>query len=120
MRLKDIMVQVARTALLCGTLGIALYLAISYAARFPAFAPGLAFVGSLALAWLTVSTIRYSLQNRLIPMKPRSIFRDEQPILYWGFLGFEIACGAAMIAIMILSGLRLMEGIDGGTPLDAG
>jgi len=114
------MVQIARTALLCGTLGIALYLVISYAVRFPAFAPGLAFVGSLALAWLMISTIRYNLRNRLIPMKPQSVFRDEQPILYWGFLGFEIACGCAMIAIMIFSVLRLMENIDGGTPLDAG
>lgn len=118
--MKDIIIPIARTALLCGTLGIALYLVISYAARFPAFAPVLAFTGSLALAWLIMSTIRFSLQNRLIPMKPRSIFRDAQPILYWGFLGFEIACGAASIAIMILSVLRLMESIGGGTTFSAG
>jgi hypothetical protein len=113
--LNDVLVQIGRTAFLCGILGLALYFAMSYAARFPAFAPGLAFVGSLAVAWLMASSIRYTLRNRLIPMKVRSISRDEQPVLYWAFLGLEIACGCASIAIAILSVLRLISGADGGT-----
>jgi hypothetical protein len=69
---------------------------------------------------LIASKIRHALKNRLIPMMVRSISRDEQPILYWGFLGFEVACGCASVAIMILSVLRLMAGADGEVPLDAG
>lgn len=111
--------QIARTALLCCALGLTLYLALSYAARFPAFAPAFAFFGSLVLAWLMTSRIRHNLRSRLIPMMVRSISRDEQPISYWGFVGLEIACGCASVAIMILSALRLMDGTNGEAPLDA-
>lgn len=112
--LKEVLVQIVRTALLCGILGLALYFAMSYAVRFPAFAPGFALVASLVLAWLMAWSIRDALQNRLIPMKVRSIARDEQPALYWSFLGFEIACGCASIAVAILSFLRLVGWTDDG------
>jgi hypothetical protein len=53
-------------------------------------------------------------------MMVQSISRDQEPMLYWGFIGFEIACGCASVAIAIFSMLRLMEGAAAGPPLDAG
>jgi hypothetical protein len=80
----------------------------------------LAFVASLAFTWLTISRIRYAFRNRLIPMLVQSVSRDQEPMLYWGVLGFEVACGSASVAIAIFSMLRLMEGAAAGLPLDAG
>ncbi|MBN9595405.1 MAG: hypothetical protein J0G36_08635 [Afipia sp.] len=107
--MKDILIQIARTAVLCGTLGLALYFALSYAVQFPAFASGLVCAAAFAVLYLTVSSILYAIRHRLIPVKAGSISRDTQSVLYWAFLGFEIACALASIAIAVLSILRLIE-----------
>ena len=108
MYLKEVLIQIGRTALLCGTLGLALYFAMTYAVEFSAFGPAMAFAGSFALVWLTAASVRKALRSGLIPMKNGSISRGEQSALYWGFLGFEVACACAAVAIAILSLLRLV------------
>ena len=43
-------------------------------------------------------------------MRVQSISRDEQPLLYWGFVGFEAACAGACVVIAVMCAVRLIEG----------
>jgi len=70
----------------------------------------LGLAASAALAGLIAWSVRQALRDGIVPMKVQSISRGERPLLYWGFVGFEAACGCACVAIAVMSVLRLFEG----------
>jgi hypothetical protein len=105
---KAIALQIGRTALLCGGLGLGLYVVLTHTVEYPIFAPALALVLATVLALLIAGNVRFALRNALIPAKFRSIRRQDEPVLYWSMLAFEIACGAACLAIAILALLRIV------------
>ncbi|AEI02784.1 hypothetical protein OCA5_c16460 [Afipia carboxidovorans OM5] len=113
MTLKDMLIAIGRTALLCGGLGLALYAAISYAAQYPVFVPAAALVAAIFVTLLIFSDIRYALLNGLIPAKTSSIRKDEQPKLYWSFIAFDVACICAALAVTVVVLLRLADGGGG-------
>lgn len=91
--MKEHLLQIARTALLCGALGLLLYLGLTELARFPTFTvPVLGIFGSACVAILLAQEISGALRTGILPRLPGAIRRREEPIWFWGSLALSLLC----------------------------
>ena len=101
--------QIFRTALLCGSLGLVLYLALSSVAESPFAAPAIGLVGSVTLSAVLISLLLYAWRSGEFPEKFRAVARDSQPLWYWGSMiwyGLAVIC---LIALALLCVSNLIE-----------
>ena len=107
--MTSILGQIFRTALLCGSLGLVLYLALSSVADSAFAAPAIGLVGSIALSSVLISLLLYAWRSGEFPEKFRAVARNAQPGWYWGSM---IWYGLAVICLIALALLSLSNLID--------
>ncbi|MFN3890695.1 MAG: hypothetical protein ACK4MV_09885 [Beijerinckiaceae bacterium] len=105
------LVQIARTAALCGALGLGLYLALEAAAASPArdaLANWLGLVLSVALSLVTIPATIAGWRSGELPGRPGLIERGNEPRWYWLLLTLEGACSLGLIALAAYCVWRLL------------
>lgn len=91
--MKALLTRIASTALLCGGLGLGLYLVLAEAAQFPALTSAvLGLVCSAALLMLLAHEIADALRTGIVPSRPFPIDRDKEPVWFWGAVLFGCLC----------------------------
>lgn len=107
--MKGHLLQIARMALLCGALGLLLYLGLAEMARFPEVTvPLLGGVGAGGLAILLTLEIAGALRSGILPRLPYAIRRQEEPIWFWGTLVFTGLCLLLLLWLLAVSAARFV------------
>ncbi len=100
----DVICQIVRTALLCGTLGLLLYLALAFVVESPGFAPLLpallALAASVVLLVLTWRSLVLALRTGEFPSRGRVITREREPAWFWSS---AIWYGVASLCLLALA-----------------
>lgn len=109
----DTIRQIARTALLCGTLGLLLYLALTFVVERPGLAPllppVLTLVASVVAISLTGKSLILACRTGEFPSKGRVITKEREPAWFWGFM---IWYGAVALCLLVLVQYSLSLLID--------
>lgn len=107
--MKGHLFQIARTALLCGALGLLLYLGLTELTRFPRFTvPVLGILGSACVAILLAQEIAGALRTGILPRLPGAIRRREEPIWFWGSLALSLLCLLLLLWLLVAGLVRLV------------
>jgi hypothetical protein len=97
--------QIARTALLCGTLGLLLYLALGSVAETPAgttLMPPL--LGLAGTAFLLVTTARDTIsawKSGIVPSRGAAVLREREPIWFQALIVWQIMLIVMLIALLL-------------------
>jgi len=98
------LIRIAKTALLCAALGLALYLAaetIVAASAMAIVAPWLGLVSSIGLLVITASWFLKCWRSGELYDRTGRIVRGDDPFWYWTLLTLQGAamCGLAVLAV---------------------
>ena len=108
--MKGHLFQIARTALLCGALGLLLNLGLAELARFPELTvPALGIFGAGCVAILLAQEIAGALRTGILPRLPGAIRRREEPIWFWGSLALSLLCLLLLLWLLVASLIRLVR-----------
>lgn len=112
--------QIVRTALLCGALGLLLYLALAAAVRSSAFStllvPLFGVGGAALLLVLTVQDVTSAWRTGEFPSRSGRVVRDHEPVWFWGLMIWQIAAIVALVALLLYSLVLLMGVLWAGGP----
>jgi hypothetical protein len=106
--MSEVLRQIARTAVLCGALGLLLYLALSAAADDPITAPAVGFAGASVVGVLVFHLLRDAWRSGIIPERSGITSRDANPVWYWGSMLWYGACLLALLALALVCLLRIV------------
>lgn len=111
--MAGILRQLVRTSVLCGTLGLILYLAfvslMDSSRLVPLLPPALALVLSGVALVLTGRSLILACRTGVLPSKGRVITRERQPAWFWGAV---IWYGAAALCCSVLVPYSLLLLVD--------
>lgn len=102
------------TALLCGALGLLLYVLLSSLAEVPGFALLLGLGGACVLTLLTMATARHALRTGVYPVWPRPIARAGAPLAFWGSVAWTLVFAGASGVLAVFCAVRLAGALAGG------
>lgn len=112
--------QVVRTALLCGALGLLLYLALAFAAESPVFSawlPPLFGAGAAALLLvLTVQDVTSAWRTGEFPSRSGRVLRDREPVWFRVLMIWQSAAIVALVALLLYCLTLVMDGLRAGAP----
>lgn len=112
--MRTALLQIGRTALLCGGLGLLLYVALAEASRFPdMLVPALAAACSGVLSAFLVCEIRDALRTGIAPYRPRAVLRAEEPAWFWGSVLFWGLCLVLTLWLLADSTARVLRHLAG-------
>lgn len=104
--------QIARTALLCGALGLLLFLALDAAARTPVgstlLVPLLGAAGAALLLVLTVQDALSAWKTGIFPSRGGAVLREREPVWFRVLLIWQILL-IVMLAALLFYLLTLLE-----------
>ena len=100
--------QIARTAVLCGALGLALYLVLLMVADHPITAPMIGFAGASVVGVLVFHLLSDAWHSGIIPEKFGITSRDANPVWYWGSMLWYGACLICLTALALICLLRIV------------
>lgn len=106
--MSEVLRQLARTAVLCGALGLALYLVLSMVADHPITAPMIGFAGASVVGVLVFHLLRDAWHSGIIPEKFGITSREVNPIWYWGLMLWYGACLICLIVLALICLLRIV------------
>lgn len=106
--MSDILRQIARTAVLCGALGLLLYLAVSAAVEYPVTAPLFGLVGATLVGIMTFGLLRDGWRTGQFPDRFGVTTREASPGWYWGSMLWYGACLVALAALALFCLLRIV------------
>ncbi len=99
----EIIRQIVRTALLCGALGLLLYLVLAFVVESPGIAPLLpallALAASLVLLVLTGRSLVLALRTGEFPSRGRVITRERELSWFWGSVIWYGLCALCLLAL---------------------
>lgn len=103
--------QIVRTALLCGTLGLLLYLALAGIVENPAGAallpPLLGVAGTMLMLPLTAQDVISAWRSGAFPGRGGVVLREREPVWFWGLMIWQTAMVFAL-AVLLLYLLTLL------------
>ena len=106
--MSEVLRQLARTAVLCGALGLLLYLVLWTAAENPITAPAVGFAGASVVGVLVFHLLRDAWHSGIIPEKFGITSREANPVWYWGSMLWYGACLICLIALALICLLRIV------------
>ena len=106
--MSEVLRQVARAAVLCGALGLLLFLVLSTAADYPVTAPAAGLIGASVVGAPVFHLLRDAWRSGIIPEKFGITSRDANPAWYWGSMLWYGACLLALIALALICLLRIV------------
>lgn len=106
--MSDVLRQIARTAVLCGALGLLLYLVLATAADHPVTAPAIGLIGASVVGVLVFHLLRDAWHSGIIPEKFGITSRDINPVWYWGSMLWYSGCLIALVALALICLLRIV------------
>jgi len=105
--------QIVRTALLCGALGLLLYLTLASAVRSPAFStllvPLFGVSGAALLLVLTVQDVTSAWRTGEFPGRGGRVLRDREPVWFWALMIWQTAAIVALAALLLYCLTLLMD-----------
>lgn len=109
----DIIRQIARTALLCGTLGLLLYLVLAFVVESPMLAPLLppllALPASVLLLVLTGQSLIGAWRTGEFPSRGHVITREREPVWFWGSMVWYGVVALCLLVLVQYSFSLLMD-----------
>lgn len=118
--MKHVAGKIARTAALCGTLGLLLYLALFHAAESPVIAPFLpAMIGLAGSIWmlvLTGQTLTSAWRTGEFVSRFVVTSREREPLWFWGLVLWHGAVALCLLALVQSSFNLLMQALQAGDP----
>ncbi|MCO5131394.1 MAG: hypothetical protein M9932_12605 [Xanthobacteraceae bacterium] len=107
--MSEVLRRIAGTAVLCGGLGLLLYLALVTAADEPITAPALGFVGAGVVAAQVFHLLRDAWHSGIMPERPGAgTSRDANPVWYWVSMLWYGACLIGVVALGLVCLLRIV------------
>jgi hypothetical protein len=86
--------RIARTALLCGTLGLLLYVVLAAIVENPtgaALLPSLfAVPATVLLLILTVQDVTAAWRTGVFPSRSGAVLREREPVWFWGLMIWQV------------------------------
>lgn len=105
----DIPRRIARTAMLCGALGLLLYLALAMASDDPITAPVLGLAGAGAIGAQLFGLLRDAWRGGVMPDRlGAGTSRAANPVWYWGSMLWYGACLMGLVALALFCLLRII------------
>lgn len=106
--MSEVLRRIARTAVLCGALGLLLYLALVTAADDPVTAPALGFIGAGVIAAQVFHLLRDAWHSGIMPERFGITSREASPAWYWGSMLWYGACLVCVVALALICLLRIV------------
>ena len=106
--MSEVLRRIARTAVLCGALGLLLYLALVTAADDPVTAPALGFIGAGVIAAQVFHLLRDAWHSGIMPERSGITSREANPAWYWGSMLWYGACLVCVVALALICLLRIV------------
>jgi hypothetical protein len=106
----DILRQLARTFLLCGALGGALFLVVMALSEWPPTPFVLTIAIGLFMIGLAASTTRFALRTGVFPVRLGSVERDREPVRFRFYLVGEALFALSGAGLAAYATLRLITG----------
>ncbi len=106
--MSEVLRRIARTAVLCGALGLLLYLALVTAADDPVTAPALGFIGAGVIAAQVFHLLRDAWHSGIMPERFGITSREANPAWYWGSMLWYGACLVCVVALALICLLRIV------------
>jgi hypothetical protein len=101
--IKHVLSQIARTAVLCGTLGLLLYLALAFATESPVVAPFLpgafGLAGSVCMLALTGHTLLSAWRTGEFVTRVSVTSRARDPVWFWSLAIWHGAVALGLLAL---------------------
>ena len=111
--MSEIIRQIIRTAFLCGSLGLLLYLVLSFAVESPRLAPllppVLALVASGVVLFLSGQILIMAWRTGEFPEKLHVIRKEQEPTWFWSTMIWYGAVSLCLLALLLYSVSQLME-----------
>jgi hypothetical protein len=112
--------RIVRTALLCGTLGLLLYLALAGIVENPtgaALLPSLfGVIATAPLLVLTVQDVTAALSSGVFPGRTGAVLREREPAWFWALMIWQTAMIFALMALLLYTLSLLIEAVQAGNP----
>lgn len=108
--LDKILLQVLRTGLIAGSLGLLIYAALMFGAGFPRAKWGISLVISGPMAALIGFEVARAWRTGIFPSLGGAIVKAQQPLSYWCLIVTFITCGVLLGALAIWSAWQLLSG----------
>jgi hypothetical protein len=97
--------QIARTALLCGTLGLLLYMALAWVAETPIgttlLAPLLGLAAAVALLIPAVQDAISAWRSGIFPSRGGAVLREREPIWFLALMIWQIMLIVMLVALLL-------------------
>jgi hypothetical protein len=111
--MKDMLGRIARTALLCGALGLLLYAVLAYAVESPTLAPLLppllGVAGSVLLLVLTGHDMLSAWRSGEFAGRGAPIRREQEPAWFGGCMAWQGVAALCLLALLLYSFSLLMD-----------
>ncbi len=108
--MSEVLHRIARTAALCGALGLLLYLALATAAEYPLTAPAIGLVGASVVGVLVFGLLRDAWRSGIMPERlGGGTSREANPAWYWGSMLWYGACLICLVALALFCLLRIVD-----------
>lgn len=111
--------HILRMALVCGALGLLLYVGLSYAVTLPGFAQLLGLVLIVALGVIVTGLLRQAWRSGEFPEKSDVLSRQRRPVAYWLAMAWYGAWLIAALGIALLALQMLIDLWSGSAVTDA-
>jgi len=110
--------KIARTALLCSTLGLLLYLVLSALVENPtgaALLPSLFGVpATVLLLVLTVQDVTAAWRSGVFPSRSGVVLREHEPAWFWGLMIWQTAMIVVLVVLLLHVLNLLIAAVQGG------
>lgn len=106
--MSDILRQIARTAVICLSFGLLIYLALSAAVEYPIAAPLFGLIGSTIVGVMTFGLLKEGWRTGQFPDRFGVTTREANPGWYWGSMLWYGACLIALVALALFCLLRIV------------
>jgi len=108
-----ILARIARTALLVGLLGLALYGGVAMLAGLPSAQWIVTLALSAPFAGFLAFMVVDALRTRRIPVWRRAVMRDREPAAYWFHVLWLVLAAVLIGAMAIWSGVQMLAARTG-------
>ncbi|MGB3867571.1 MAG: hypothetical protein WBA29_18315 [Xanthobacteraceae bacterium] len=107
--MDDILRRIASTAVLCGALGLLLYLVLATAADASVTAQAIGFLGASVVGAQVLYLLRDAWRTGIMPEKlGASTSRVANPVWYWGSMLWYGACLICLVALALFCLMRIV------------
>ena len=109
----EILRQILRMAVLCGSLGFLLYLALMTLVESPTavpyVAPVIGLIGAASIGILTFQSLVFAWRTGKFPTRLRAIDQDDEPGWFWGSMLWSVLMVICFIALASWSLSQLFD-----------